>query len=60
MPYNQALSLRRARAVATFLLAIFNIDEDRLEVVGKGETEPLPGKKPTDPANRRVKLLKLS
>jgi outer membrane protein OmpA-like peptidoglycan-associated protein len=60
MPYNQALSLKRARTVATFLLGIFNINEDRLEVVGKGETEPLPGKKPTDPANRRVKLLKIS
>jgi hypothetical protein len=59
MAYNQALSLKRARAVVTFLLGIFNLNEDRLEVVGKGEAEPLPGKKPTDPANRRVKLLKI-
>jgi OOP family OmpA-OmpF porin len=39
--YNQALSLRRAKAVQQYLAERQTLDPARVEVTGKGETEPL-------------------
>lgn len=58
--YNQSLSENRAEAVKQVLVEQFNIDENRLEFEGKGETEPvddnttLIGKA----NNRRVEFIK--
>ncbi|SFR82854.1 OmpA family protein [Sphingomonas jatrophae] len=50
---NLALSRRRADAVAA-LVAAEGIMRSRLDVVGVGDTQPLPGHAASDPANRRV------
>lgn len=50
---NIELSRRRAQAVADFLVEQ-GVDRTRLEVVGKGSATPLPGRRATDPINRRV------
>lgn len=50
---NVALSERRASAVADFL-ATQGVARDRLDVRGVGPDEPLPGRRATDPNNRRV------
>lgn len=39
--YNQALSERRAQAVADYLMAEFDVPAERLEVKGEGEAMPL-------------------
>ena len=54
--YNQQLSERRARAVATALINRFNIDAARVSAVGKGEAEPIADNSTTAgrAANRRV------
>lgn len=52
-PYNQALSQRRAKAVADYLVARGGIDATKISVVGKGESAPVTkpqdckGSKPT-------------
>ena len=50
---NQALSQRRAQAVADFLIAA-GLPASRFEVVGFGSSRPLPGITPNSAANRRV------
>lgn len=50
---NLDLSRRRAKAVADYLNAA-GVDRARLEVRGMGFKAPIPGRRPTDPANRRV------
>jgi outer membrane protein OmpA-like peptidoglycan-associated protein len=50
---NQALSQRRAQAVADFLIAA-GIPASRFEVVGFGSSRLLPGVTPQSAANRRV------
>jgi OOP family OmpA-OmpF porin len=45
-PYNQALSLRRAKAVQAYLVAHGGIDSAKVSVVGKGESAPVT--KPAD------------
>ena len=57
VPFNDALSLRRARKVRDDLVKL-GIPADRIEVAGRGEREPLV---PTDdevaePQNRRVEI----
>lgn len=52
--YNQTLSLQRANAVRTYLINK-GIAPGRINVVGKGESEPIPGA--PDSANRRVEIL---
>jgi outer membrane protein OmpA-like peptidoglycan-associated protein len=55
---NQELSMRRAHAVTEYLHGK-NVHRDRLEAIGKGETEPVSDNK-TDAgrrANRRVEIL---
>ena len=54
--YNQDLSERRARAVHDSLAFYFDIDPDRLTVVGYGKTRLLDPSKPTDSINRRVQI----
>jgi len=54
--YNDWLSLERAKAVKNYLISRFPIDPNRLRIVGRGESRPLPGKDPYDPLNRRVEL----
>ncbi len=54
--YNQWLSLQRARAVKAYLVSRYGIQPDRLKIVGRGESRPLPNHKPVDPLNRRVEL----
>jgi outer membrane protein OmpA-like peptidoglycan-associated protein len=50
---NTDLSRRRAKAVADYLNAA-GVDRTRLEVRGMGFKAPLPGRRTSDPANRRV------
>ncbi|MEW5722203.1 MAG: OmpA family protein [Thermodesulfobacteriota bacterium] len=59
LEYNQSLSERRALAAKQYLTANFNLDPNRLETRGKGESEPLPGFNPEDGANRRVEVVNL-
>ncbi len=54
--YNKHLSLARAQAVKAYLVRRFDVDPQRLLVVGRGEEEPLPGRDPNDGDNRRVEL----
>lgn len=54
--YNQHLSEYRAHSVREYLMTKHNITSDRLQIIGKGETEFLPGRDPNDPLNRRVQF----
>lgn len=56
---NLALSQRRAEAVAAYLVAQ-GIDSARLEVRGFGYDRPLPGRRSSDGANRRVEAVRIS
>ena len=51
---NKVLSLGRAEAVRDYLVHSCGVGEDRLEIVGKGDSEPLNRKDPAAPENRRV------
>ncbi|WP_126443840.1 OmpA family protein [Sulfuricystis multivorans] len=53
---NMTLSRERAYSVTNYLIDHFGIDPSRLMPVGKGPMEPLPGREPTDPKNRRVQF----
>ena len=55
--YNMDLSMRRAKAVKGYLVSEFNVDPARLIVAGKGESQPMKGRRPDDPFNRRVGLI---
>lgn len=55
--YNQFLSERRALSVGEYLVKQ-GVDPSRLEVVGKGMSEPLTRNK-FDPANRRVQFVRI-
>jgi len=54
--YNQTLSERRAQAVASYLIRTHDVAPSRLEVAGKGESQPLKDHSPSDPENRRVQF----
>ncbi len=54
--YNQDLSERRAKVVHDSLVFYFDIDPDRLTVVGYGKTRLLDPSKPADAINRRVQI----
>jgi OmpA-OmpF porin, OOP family len=56
---NQTLSQRRAQAVADFLTSQ-GIESARLEVRGFGYDRPLPGRRASDGANRRVEAVRIS
>lgn len=57
--YNDKLSMRRARAIENYMEERLDFDKYQLEVVGKGEREPIykPEKSiPEMAANRRVEI----
>jgi outer membrane protein OmpA-like peptidoglycan-associated protein len=54
--YNQNLSLLRAKEVKRFLVGDCGISEQRLEVLGVGEAEPLNKDNPRADENRRVEF----
>ena len=53
---NQKLSAERAQAVKVYLAEKLGIDVQRIQAVGKGSSEPLAGKDPRFPGNRRVQF----
>jgi outer membrane protein OmpA-like peptidoglycan-associated protein len=54
--YNLKLSVRRAAAVKRYFAQHHNIAANKLKAVGKGRAEPLNGKDPLAPENRRVQF----
>lgn len=50
---NRTLSAKRAQAVADYLV-ILGVSRERLQTRGLGADAPLPGKRVSDPINRRV------
>jgi len=58
--YNKSLSMQRAEAVKTYLLAQ-GVPSDRLQIVGRGESSPVAGNDTEDGRrrNRRVELINL-
>ncbi len=54
--YNKDLSERRALTVGTYLHQRHGISADRIQIVGLGEAQPLPGLDALDGANRRVEF----
>jgi len=57
--YNLDLSERRAQTVKDYLVSYFSISPARLEIIGKGETEPLSDQSPNSPLNRRVEIYRI-
>lgn len=55
--FNQHLSQARAETVRDYLVRNHNIDEDRLEAIGKGARELLDKENPVAPENRRVTIV---
>lgn len=53
---NQSLSEQRARSVYDYLVSK-GVDGSRLDSVGRGSSQPLPGKTVDDPQNRRVAIV---
>ena len=51
---NQRLSERRADSVKTYLTKNFDVSDKQVRALGLGEKQPLPGRSPADPINRRV------
>ena len=54
--YNQGLSEQRALTVGNYLHQRHGIAPERLQIVGLGESQPLPGIDTLDGANRRVEF----
>ena len=54
--YNLKLSIRRAAAVKRYFAQHHNIAPGKLKAIGKGRAEPLNGKDPLAPENRRVQF----
>lgn len=57
--YNQSLSERRAAAVRAYLIQQHNVSATRLNVVGRGEAQPLDALNPYSGINRRVAIANL-
>jgi outer membrane protein OmpA-like peptidoglycan-associated protein len=57
--YNQKLSERRAEAVRDYIVFQYDVEPDRIEIVGFGKTQPLDPLKPEDGINRRVQVINL-
>ena len=53
---NMVLSWDRALGVFRTLVESYGIDPGRLQPVGKGPLDPMPGTSPSDGANRRVQF----
>ncbi len=58
--YNKDLSERRAAAVKDYLVETFDIDPDRLQTAGFGESQPVADNSTPEgkQQNRRVELVK--
>jgi len=54
--YNEQLSQRRALSVRRYLVSMHGIESSRLQAVGVGERDPLPGRSPLAGENRRVQF----
>lgn len=54
--YNLNLSERRAASIKYFLERNYGVSAARMTIVGKGESQPIPGKSPYDRLNRRVQF----
>lgn len=57
--YNQSLSVRRAQAVKDYLVDIYQIAAERMQVEGRGESQLLNDKFPASAINRRVQVKQL-
>lgn len=57
--YNQALSMRRAQAVAGYLTKQYNVEANRLKVEGYGRSKLLDPANPLSAINRRVQVANL-
>jgi OmpA-OmpF porin, OOP family len=57
--YNQALSERRAKSAKDYLVSKHQVEAQRIDTVGKGESEPLDPSDPQRDINRRVQILNL-
>ncbi len=59
--YNADLSQRRAQAVKTFLMSLFQIDESRLTVKSYGESRPIASNESEEgrALNRRVEFVRV-
>jgi outer membrane protein OmpA-like peptidoglycan-associated protein len=57
---NMTLSKKRAEAVKNVLISVYNIDVNRLQTDGKGESEPMGDNTTSDgkAQNRRVEFIK--
>lgn len=54
--YNQVLSEQRAKSVYDYLIQEFDMNPDRLETLGKGESELYNPANPHSGENRRVRI----
>ena len=54
--YNDDLSLRRANAVKLYLIASFDIQPERLVIIGRGESNLYDSSDPDAALNRRVEF----
>ena len=57
--YNLVLSQRRAEAVRDYLVSALGVAPSRLEVVGRGQQDPLDRADPLSGVNRRVQVVNL-
>lgn len=57
--YNMSLSKKRALAVKQYLIYNFGIDSNRLDAVGRGESNLLDRENPKNALNRRVQIVNL-
>jgi OOP family OmpA-OmpF porin len=57
--YNKVLSLQRAQAVRDYLVSDLGVSSSRLQVVGRGQDEPLDPANPLSGVNRRVQVVNL-
>ena len=61
-PYNLSLSIQRAKSVKDFLVKGLDIETDRLEITGYGETKPIDSNatEAGRAQNRRVEFMRLN
>ena len=57
--YNLALSQRRAESVRDYLVNVLHVAPNRLQVVGRGQEDPLDPADPTSAVNRRVQVVNI-
>jgi OOP family OmpA-OmpF porin len=57
--HNLILSKERAQSVSDYLVRQFGIDPSRLQIVGRGQQDPLDPADPRNAVNRRVQIVNL-